>query len=174
MFRVVYFLATRSCVPEQMVSLHTQTKASHRKKLSLPAMLSTKEAFRGPFRRHLLPLHRPYIHHIAPLSLQNHQRYSSRQFHHLEDHMENPRNCPIRSHLTHTAAVNNRNILRCLQRTVARYKNSRSCCEVKIFNRTVLRDPSFTYTWNTVFVVLLFYYNYVSYTPPLAICITNS
>ena len=173
MFRVAYFLATRSCAPEQIVSLRTQMKANHRKSLSPPAMLSTKEAFRGRFRHHLLPIYHPYIPRIAPLSLQNHQGYSSHQFHHSEDRMANHRSCPIHSHLIHTAVVSNSNMRHYLQRIVARCKNSRLCCEVKIFNKKVLRDPSFTYTWNTVFIALLFYYNYVSYTPPLAIFITT-
>lgn len=142
MFRVVYFLATRSCAPERMVSLHTQMNASHKKNLSLPAMLSTKEAFPGPFRHHLLPLHHPYIPRIAPLHLQNHQGYSSHQFHHLEDRMENPRNCPIHSHLTRRAEVSNRNIPHYLQKTVARCKNSRSCCEVKNIQQDLEIPPS--------------------------------
>jgi hypothetical protein len=173
MFQVAYFLATRSCAPERIVSLHTRMTANHRKNLSPPAMLSTKEAFRGPFRHPLLPVHHPYIPRTAHLSLQNHQGYSSHQFHHSEDRMANPLSCPIHSHLTHMAAISNSNMLHYLQRIVAHYKNLRLCCEVKIFNKTILRDPSFTYTWNTVFIALLFYYNYVSYTPPLAICITT-
>ena len=145
MFRVVYFSATRSCVPEQIVSVHTQTMASHKKNLSPPAMVSTKKASLGSSRQHL---RHPCIPRIAHLSLQNPQGYSSHQFHHLEDRMENPRNCPILTHLSHTAVFSNRNILHYLQRIVARYKNSRSCCEI-----TGLRSPS-SYTWNTLFSLL--------------------
>jgi hypothetical protein len=90
----------------------------------------------------------------------------------LEDRMENPPNFPILSHLTHTAVFSNRNIPHYLQRIVARYRNSRSCCEVQVDNRPS-RSLLHLYLEHFVFIVLLSYFNYVSYTLSLTICITT-
>jgi hypothetical protein len=121
-----------------------------------------KRAPPRPSRRHRLLVQYPLIPRVVtPLSLQNPPEYLFHRFHRLVGRMENPRNCTIHSHLTHTVVFINLNTRHYLQRTVALYKNLRLCCEAQSRQRGLKSSPLYLeFSLLPCPIVFLFSYKY--------------